>query len=73
MSKFWVIRDDNFFTNKEYEKLMTSHLRKQSFDPAVPTSAVFDEYIHDIIEGKDDYLTTDDNYSDFDNSALNKR
>ncbi len=52
---------------------MTSHLRKQSFDPAVPTSAVFDEYIHDIIEGKDDYLTTDDNYSDFDNSALNKR
>lgn len=73
MSNVWVIKDDNFFTNKEYEELMTSYTRNQSFDPAVPTSAVFDEYIHEIIEGKDDYLTTDDNYSDFDNSALNER
>ncbi|CAB4021837.1 galactose-3-O-sulfotransferase 2-like [Paramuricea clavata] len=70
VSNVWVIKDDNFFTNKEYEELMTSYTRNQSFDPAVHTSAVLDEYIHEIIEGKDDYLTTDDNYSDFDNSAL---
>ena len=73
MSNIWVIRDDNFFGNQEYEELMTSYLRNQTFDPAVPTSAVADEYLREIIEGKDDYLTADDKYSDFDNNDLYER
>ena len=73
MSNYWVIKDDNSFGNQEYDELMTSYLRSQTFDPAVPASAVVDELMHEIIEGKDDYLTTEDNYSDFDNSDLYQR
>ena len=73
MSNIWVIRDDNFFEKKEYEELMTSYLRNQTFDPALPTSAFADEELREIIEGKDDYLMTDDKYSDFDDNDLYER
>lgn len=73
MSNYWVIRDDNFFKNKEYEELMTSFLRNQSFDPAVSSRpAILDEPLYQLVEGRDDYLTNDDNYSDFDD-APNER
>ena len=52
---------------------MTSYLRNQTFDPALPTSAFADEELREIIEGKDDYLMTDDKYSDFDDNDLYER
>lgn len=68
MSNFWAITDDNFFTNKEYDELMASHLRNQSFELAKPNSTVLDERMHEISEWKDDYLQTDDKYSEFDSN-----
>ena len=73
VSNVWVIEDRNSFTNEEYDKLMTSHLRKQSFGPMVPRPPQVDDFLRLFIEGKNDYLTTDENYSDFDNSVLDKR
>lgn len=68
-----MIKDDNFFTNKEYEELMASSIRKQSFDAVAPVSATLDEVLHELIEGKDDYFTTDDNSPDSDYAFLNGR
>ncbi|XP_028394032.1 galactose-3-O-sulfotransferase 2-like [Dendronephthya gigantea] len=73
MSHYWVIRDDSFFKNKEYEELMTSYLRKQSFDPEVNNVVMppedLDEGMYQFVEGKDDFLETPENYSDFDNAS----
>ena len=68
-----MIKDDNFFTNKEYDELMTSSIRKQTFDPVEPVSDTLNEPIDEIIEGKDDYFTTDDDYQNFDYTFLNRR
>lgn len=68
-----MIKDDNFFTNKEYEELMTSSIRNQTFDPVEPVSDTLNEPIDEIIEGKDDYFTTDDDYPNFDYTFLNGR
>ena len=68
-----MIKDDNFFTNKEYEELMASSIRGQSFDSVTPLSATLDEPIDEIIEGNDDYFTTDDNDPEFEYAFLNGR
>lgn len=52
---------------------MTSSIRNQTFDPVEPVSDTLNEPIDEIIEGKDDYFTTDDDYPNFDYTFLNGR
>ena len=73
LSHFWVVRDDKYFTNKEYNDLMDSYLREQSFEPSAPWSAPEDEQMSDVIDGKDDYFATDYKYSGSDNSSPEER
>ena len=50
----WAIKDDDFFTDEEYEELLTSSIGRQHFVEQ-PTTVKINP-LGDVIEGKDDYF-----------------
>ena len=76
VSNMWVVKDDEYFTNEEYDDLLTSSLRNQQFEPTPPQQSKNETdkstWI-DIIEGEDDYFDTENNYTDVEDGQQKER
>ena len=72
----WIVKDDEYFTNEEYDDLLTSSLRNQQFEPTPPQQSKNETdkstWI-DIIEGEDDYFDTENNYTDVEDGQQKER